>query len=147
MRVARAIASRVMDDDRHEQTAFRESLPANCPPADAVDVAHNEIYRFLASDPPDDDDFASYAAKGRLNYLHIDACRWAACSFYSNKMKALKAWDTFSVIRENNDYIGSLDIPAGAGKSLGGKKNGHVSFWFFSNFDPVGAVTQVDPVT
>ena len=120
---------------------FLESLPPNCPPADAADVAYNSVCRFLLSNPPSDSDFASYAAQGRPPPDGVDACRWASVSFFLTKGTGMKR---LPKVRERFKFVTCLRIPKGAGLSK--EKRGHVDFWFFKTFDPLSAVLETESI-
>lgn len=120
---------------------FWESLPPNCPPADAADVAYSSVYRFLPSNPPSGNDFASHAAQGSPPPGGVDACRWASCSFFLTKGAAMKR---LPKIRKRFKFVTRLRIPKGAGLSK--EARGHIDFWFFKTFDPLSAVIETESI-
>ncbi len=127
------------DTIRHME--FRESLPANCPPPDAVDVAYDGIYRFVSSNPPDDSEFASHAAQGRSPPESVDPCRWASCSFFSKKESGIKR---LPKVRVRFRFVARLNFPEGSGLSK--EKAGHIEFWFFKAFDPCSAIVGTEAI-
>ncbi len=120
---------------------FRESLPDNCPPTDAVNVAYDAIYRFLPSNPPEDSHFDSYAAKEKPRPEVVDLCRWSSCSFFLAKKTAIKL---LPKLRGRFKFLACLKVPEGSGLSK--EKKGHIDFWFFNTFDPLSAIVKTERI-
>jgi hypothetical protein len=117
---------------------FRESLPNNCPPAEAHDRALEQVFRFVPTGTPVAADFASNAAKQEPLPPGVDPCRWASCSLCADMEQVEKA-RKFPKLKKFQ-HVAKMNIPKASGLSHGTK---HIDFWMFDSFDPVGAVVEV----
>jgi len=116
-----------------QSNAFRFSswFPLNCPPTAAAD-ADGVVFRFVAKDPVDAEDFLSYHEL-RLA-LHSDPCRRCALSVY----KSLDvARDQLRDLRKRNPKRAERHIargtltPADGRMKQTGKIADHYSWWVF----------------
>jgi hypothetical protein len=120
--------------------AFREALPANCPPGDAHDGPCEIAYRLVLTDPPDADAFASAAAKLEPIPEGVSPCRWASCSLFSDLETVIKKRNTFKKLRKYM-FAAQVNIPGASGKMVQDSK--HIDFWMYDTFDPLTAVVVV----
>lgn len=127
--------------ERHLPAEFAETLPAQCPPADAEEGELEAVYRLTENGPPRSGDFASKAALGESCPPDISECDWASCSLY-RKAKSLRK---YTRLREERPYLVKLSIPNGAGKfKLGSSKRGHVDFWRYSGTCLTNFVVEIE---
>ena len=65
---------------------YREPLPADCPPADAVEIVVPRIvYRFVRNNPPSLDDFRSFRALNPDRELrNVTECQMRGVSVFVN---------------------------------------------------------------
>lgn len=123
------------------RSKFRETLPDNCPPADAHEGACAQAFRFVATTAPTAADFDSYAAQGHQlpDGISVCPCRWASCSLFSDirtvqkkrKLKSLKKYR----------FVVELKIAAKSGRLK--ESYGHIDFWMYNNFDPLAAILMI----
>lgn len=121
---------------------FREPLPAQCPPANAVDAEIELAYRVVWADPPTERCFASQAAKGLPPSPGADPCRHRSCSLFIDLAAATNIAYRLPKPRESGPLIATLSIPEGAGRHC--RKRKHVDWWIYKSFDPAQAVTGVE---
>ncbi|MEO5372190.1 MAG: hypothetical protein H7833_19145 [Magnetococcus sp. DMHC-1] len=121
---------------------FAESLPANCPPQDAVESDERVAFRCVKSSTPTDVDFYSYAKLDNLGIEKrgrakgVTPCRWASCSVgnirYIRDM--IKKFPRF-----RKSYIVKIKLNREAGM-IQPSNNGHIDFWMYASFNPLGAI-------
>lgn len=105
-----------MHGEKHNAASFREELPHACPPPDAEMGAWTGVYRMLPSATPCDDDFLSHQAKGKVPPPGVDPCRWAACSLFTTKEKAL-AIAKLPTMKNTISHLARIDLPLNSGIS------------------------------
>jgi len=125
---------------------FKEELPDQCPPAEAIDHAYPESWRMIRGATALPDHFLSHAAQGMPCPTIGLECRFSSCSLFLDKDSALSAMKKLPRLRKKFDHLALLQIPSGAGMSAVGQ-NGHIDFWWFRSFDPVGAVISIEELT
>jgi hypothetical protein len=114
---------------------FKEPLPQQCPPNDAIDVAHEVVYRKLIGNMPTQQDFVSHGAKGKTRPADKGLCEWWSCSLFTD-VNALRKLPGF---REKR--FAKLQISRGSGLS---KCSGpHVDFWAYQGTNLTTAVIGV----
>lgn len=115
---------------------FRETLPADCPPLNAVSKDPLEVIRLVAGPTVTQDDFKSHAALGMQIRAGITPCRFASCSVFMDgrltKLPRLK----------DKEYLAYLQIDSKSGKWSYGN-SGHIDLWMYQGFDPVAATIRV----
>ena len=117
---------------------FKEGLPDQCPPAEAVDNEWDEIYRLLPTKDYNADHFKSHAELGKSCHPNVCSCRWASCSLVFDTTAALKKFPRF----KKYNWAARMEIPKGSGMSQKTNKN-HVDFWQKKSFDMTDAVKEV----
>jgi len=122
---------------------FREELPDQCPPHEAVDVAYERLYRAVPADPPLNEHFDSHARLGKPKPDTVDDCRWASCSLFTHRRKATNV-AKLPKLRPVCQFVAELRVDVGAGLSQLRKQ--HVDFWFYKEFDPCTAVENCSGV-
>jgi hypothetical protein len=124
---------------------YAEDLPPSCPPEDANDVAHVEVYRFLESGNAAPKEFLSHAARKKQNRTNIDPCGFASCSLLGDWEKYLK---NIPNMRKAHSHVARLTIPEGIGMTKPKAKNGtvHFDFWCFAGKDLSNCVVEVLPL-
>ncbi len=131
---------------RAASPAWRERLPENCPPRDAIGLVSQPLLRLVGPSDVCDDDFKSHQALGRpcLNGRH---CEWAACSLFllGTRKEQFDTLRKFPTLKDKTGvaYV-AVDQKSGVGKVNTQSK--HVSLWMYSSFDPVKHVTKVVPI-
>ena len=114
---------------------FPDWFPPHCPPAATAD-ADGIVYRFLAKDPIDAEDFHSHHELKLA--LHTNACRRCSLSVY----RSLKiARDRLRGLRDRNPnraekHIARGELTSGDGKlSQAGQDPDHYEWWAFENVE------------
>jgi len=120
---------------------FDEHLPAQCPPAAAGEQGYDLAFRLLSSEPPSKAHFASQAAEGRLCPNGVDPCRWASCSFFTDKPLSLLK---LPHIRKRFGFLATLKIPPARGRSV--LTGSHIDYWRYAGVDPTEFVLEVEAV-
>jgi hypothetical protein len=114
---------------------FMEELPPSCPPPGAGSFAYATVYRFVASKPVTDEDFASHQAmeqktgKGRRRC--VPPCISAATSLFVTRDSAYVA---LPKPRERFSFLAHVKITKQCGVSI--LKRSHISFWRYATYKP-----------
>jgi hypothetical protein len=119
---------------------FKEELPLQCPPEDAVEDAIAVAYRMVYANPPTEDDFKSKKALGHL-FTGDDECGFASCSLNANLMKAQRL-AALPKPREKGAMVAKVSIPAGWGMWKQNSKK-HIHYWMYDVFDHTKVVLEV----
>lgn len=61
---------------------FAESLPEECPPETAEDIALYDVWRFIKKKAPEESDFDSHAKRELENKHGASECDFASCSLF-----------------------------------------------------------------
>lgn len=125
-------------------TKFREVLPDSCPPEDATTNGHEVAYRLIPGGKAVDGHFDSHCAMGKPCPPELSPCRWSSCSLFESRATALKQFK-LPKVRKRFSHFAILKIAPGSGYSVH-KESGHIDFWMFANFNPVNAITGVEPI-
>jgi hypothetical protein len=122
---------------------YLEDLPEQCPPSSASDQPLDGVLRFVSGTDISSlsiQDFLSFAALGQKR-RNANPCDLASCSLFANEYcEGFKTARKFPKLREKP--VAKVSIPSGSGMSIVNKK-GHIHFWMFKAFDPVGSVVEV----
>lgn len=114
---------------------FLEELPQDCPIDKANDIEVSPAYRVVSSLQPTVDDFLSNAALKKPKPPTVDDCRWASCSLFKNKDKAINIASKLPANKNGKRHISRCLIVSGVGRSYVNNKK-HVDFWPYKNFHP-----------
>ena len=123
---------------------FGEKLPAECPPADALDEALATVYRLVPKAEPDESCFSSHFALGKVKseaYKATD-CEWASCSLFGSLEVMLK----IKGLRKRNKFVAKLSVPEKSGRYIAAyvaEEMSHIHFWRFNSFNLSNAVESV----
>lgn len=134
----------MLDDGEEAGPLYFEEMPAQCPPAEAVDAQLPAVWRVVPGANPTVQDFHSHAKLGKIKPPPVDDCAWASCSLFNSRTKAASIASKLPKPRFSHAYISELQILQGSGKSL--TKKEHVHFWMFAEFDPMQAIIQTTPI-
>jgi hypothetical protein len=61
---------------------YREALPPNCPPREAVPLSARRVLRLISENPAGAGDFDSHATLGENCPSWCTPCEWASCSMF-----------------------------------------------------------------
>lgn len=112
---------------------WAEPLPTSCPPADAVDPAGKQYFRFVNAYPPTDDDFKSHRALFPQRTFNQPECQVRAVSLFESPEACDRAADTFPHFRSM--ARARLTLLSGAGViSLPNRRTGHSNWWPCTDF-------------
>lgn len=126
-----------------EEPAYLETLPGECPPLQAVDVALVDVWRFVensyeSTEALDMAAFHSHAQKG-FPTGNASECEARSCSLWTHgsvesarKLPKLRA---LNMVR--------LNIPIGNGRSLVNQRRGHIHFWMFNSCVPFNCAIEL----
>ena len=119
---------------------YRETLPPDCPPPSAQDIAEQTLrYRLLENASPNQQDFDSYMKRnGEANRrIRRTPCEQNGVSLFTS----LEAARNLIASNLNKDRrwqaVGELTISPGAGKLNPVEPNGHQTWWPSQAFDPI----------
>lgn len=134
---------------------YKESLPDACPPEEAQPLAPAVVIRLLKKASPDENDFKSYAALGKKIPISPksgkappDPCSWASCSTYlasATPLAQAKALGLLPMFKRFS-HAAFVNVDPSAGKARLNPETRHVDYWFFSQFEPLLAVHDVEPI-
>lgn len=124
---------------------YLEDLPPNCPLAASEDISVDAVYRVVRSMNPGIDDFLSNAALRITKPPTVDDCKWASCSLFKSRDKAINIANKLAKTRIMDPHLSLCDIKVGYGKSISNSK-AHVDFWPYRTFDPAIAVLKTEKV-
>lgn len=123
---------------------FAETLPNGCPPSDAIESDGRMAIRLLKSPNPTEKDFYSHAKLGKRKPESVSFCVWASCSLSS--IQSATNLPKLPKLR-GKDYYTKIILKKESGM-LKVSDSGHIDFWMYATFDPVGASTgvwRIDP--
>ncbi len=137
-----------MNQQAKQQVTYREKLPDNCPPIDANIEDEFLIMRMAKIETPTQACFHSKAALGEKARGDITLCELASCSCFRAQepddfRKAIAKLPRF---KKHFTHVFFLTTSKKIGKYKINPKSSHVDVWFYSDFDPVLAVTEVRPI-
>lgn len=113
---------------------FVEQLPASCPPAEAVAVNYETIWRYVNSNPPIESDFQSHAMRNKNPPPGVDPCRWASCSLFLIDNVNNLAYKALPKVKKKYKFLAQLKVTHLCGVTLSNGR--HVDFWRFSGVIP-----------
>jgi hypothetical protein len=124
---------------------FKETLPKDCPPEEKVSIFSKQpVLRLVTSATPTAQDFLSYAALGITPRGDADPCMQCACSVFTLSEKVDRAAQLKKLPKlRNRKHVARLTLTPASGVGLLNKESGHISWWIYHSFDPVGAIEQV----
>jgi hypothetical protein len=120
-----------------DEPVYREELPEECPPADAIEIQDGTVlFRLVRSNPPTNVDFDSWRALNPEKPCPngLCECRARAVSVHddaeaSAKLRKLPKFRRYMIAKL------SLEEGAGKIKETGGKA--HYAWWPFADFNIV----------
>lgn len=115
--------------------AYREPLPAGCPPDDAIEITGRSIvYRLVQYNPPVDDDFRSQLAeKPDMTLNNVTECQARGLSVFADNREAMRRAKSG---RLKGRMLCEVTLDQGSGRILRtGKRNGHQTWWPLADFD------------
>lgn len=120
---------------------YREILPPECPPADAIALGRQIVIRLVPANPAVPENFDSSAKAGRNCPRGCSPCQWAACSVFVDPLRPEKITDLLKLpkMRQMN-FLVRLLVDVNSGKARPTKETGHISLWMYDSFDPVRAI-------
>lgn len=119
---------------------FREDLPDQCPPKEAVDTSLNKVCRFYLFPEGDPRNFYSHLKLGK-NTGPATECRSRSISLFKHDcVPGFLEAKKMAFFKKKK--IGILDIPKGKSRSLEGGK-GHIDLWPLKDCDPEEHVIMV----
>lgn len=111
---------------------YRETLPENCPPAQAKEVQQPQVfYRLVKTNPPTDQDFDSARAlKPSRKFRKTSECQARGLSIYLSpqQTEAMK-----HVVPAH--LCCQITLSKGAGPILETQKGSHHTWWPLADFD------------
>ena len=115
--------------------AYREPLPPDCPPDDAVEIAGRRIvYRLVRHNPPVDGDFRSQRAeRSDAAFRDVTECQARGLSVFSVRRGALRR--RYGGLKGTMLCEGTLDRGAGRILATGSPRWGHQTWWPLADFD------------
>ena len=119
---------------------YRETLPPDCPPANAYSITEPTVrYRLLETTIPRPEDFDSFVKRNGhvIQHSRSTPCEQKGVSLCVSQdvAQAMLTGPLNSNCRWQS--IGELTISSGAGKLNPVGKRGHQTWWPSLNFDPV----------
>lgn len=124
-----------------EDMQYKEELPAQCPPAEALDGEILEAYRVVYSSPPVAHDFLSKSALGNDLLPGMDPCCFASCSLNESVQNVVRIAQ-LPKPREKGALVAKISIPAGAGRWVKNKRK-HIDFWMYEGYDPTSSFVEM----
>ncbi len=115
--------------------AYREPLPPDCPPDDAVEIAGPYIvYRLVRHNPPVDGDFRSQLAENPSMTLHnVTKCQARGLSVFSGSSDALRRTKSGKL---KGAMLCEVTLDRGSGRiRRTGSRSGHQTWWPLADFD------------
>ena len=135
--------------DEAEQTnagsplIYREELPDDCPPADAIEITEELIaYRLVKSNPPTSEDFRSLRdLKPNRSFGDLPECQIRGLSVHFDKTDSE---NLLKLPNLQNCHLCRLKLNAGAGKIKQTNKLSHHTWWPFADYDILSnCLTQI----
>jgi hypothetical protein len=115
---------------------YKETLPRNCPPENAVENEMVILYRIFHGNKLDTNEFIPYNRLYPDNKRFQQMCDAFAISFYTDYDCA---WNKYQEIlskgKKMGNFIAKLEIKAKSGKLKINSHTGHCNFWFYDCFD------------
>lgn len=125
---------------------FKEALPPQCPPGDALVSDHRVVLRLISSRDITEESFYSHARLGKPLPPKMCPCRWASCSTYIDDGKSHRTKGVTKLPKlRGMKYIAVLQLVPDAGRIKDGER-GHVDLWMYRDFDPVNNVIEIREV-
>ena len=119
---------------------YKEELPNNCPPHNAVDVSLESVCRFLPFPEGDERNFHSHFALGKPTG-NAPECKAKSLSLFRTggipDILAAKKTAFFKKMK-----ICLMSIPEGSGNSLE-SNSGNIDLWMIENYDPSSSIVSV----
>jgi len=112
---------------------WAETLPSQCPPAEATQPNNTAYYRYVDTIPLCEADFHSQRKLLPLKLFRVDECTARAVSVFSNpeKIKSLSKLPSF-----RGKKLVEIILPPESGKIIKSGKEHHYSWWRVKNFIP-----------
>jgi hypothetical protein len=121
--------------------AYREILPPECPPGDAIVLDRQIVIRLVPANPAVSEDFDSHAKAGRKCPHGCSPCQWAACSVFVDPMRPEQITDLLKLPKMRQmHFFARLLVDINSGKARLTKGSGHISLWMYASFNPVLAI-------
>ncbi|GLU45001.1 hypothetical protein [Allomuricauda sp. NBRC 101325] len=110
---------------------WKEKLPINCPPKNAVEL-DTIAFRILENQEPEESDFLPYVHLKPDNKRYKSLCEAYALSSFDSVKNAVEAWKK-ALARGRNigNYIAQIQIESNDGRNVHNKKSGHISTWLY----------------
>ena len=113
--------------------AYREPLPPDCPPDDAVEITWRRIvYRLVRHNPPVDGDFMSQRAERPQRTFPVPECQVRGVSVFDNLQVATE-WSKTRNLRGRQ--VCRVTLTQGAGRILKTSGEAHYTWWPLADFD------------
>ena len=115
--------------------AYREPLPLDCPPDDAVEIAGRRVvYRLVRHNPPVDDDFRSQRAeRPDAMFREVTECQARGLSVFSGSSHALRRAKSGKL---KGAMLCEVTLDRGSGRiRRTGNRSGHQTWWPLADFD------------
>jgi len=122
---------------------FFETLPQQCPPADAIAAGDALVFRAVRANPPTIEDFHSQAMLGTIE---LDGrpeefvCRASSCSVFTtlNGARKLKKLPKL----RDRVFVASVQLTDDAGV-IRPSAGAHMEWWIYRDFDVLSSVVEV----
>lgn len=112
---------------------FRETLPADCPPEAAEEIAEQrDVYRLVASDPPTETDFQSQRALRPAATFSVPECQAHGLSVHTDRADSRRA---AKLPRLRGKRICRVRLLPGAGHLQQTGTPSHHTWWPSAEFD------------
>ena len=113
---------------------YREPLPADCPPPDAVEIVEPRIvYRFVRNNPPTFDDFRSQRAINPRGRWSVSECQARGVSVFMNLDSANEVRQ--EVENLHGTLICEVVLDEGAGRIRSAGSRSHCTWWPLADYD------------
>jgi hypothetical protein len=118
---------------------FRDHLPPDCPPSDAISAVI-EVYCLVSGDPPVENDFLSYAERNpnRVFDDPVMQCQSCGLSVFTDLAGIELARKVSNALRKKKLAIGHLSDNSGKIKNTPSQNTGdtHHTWWPNREIDP-----------
>lgn len=114
--------------------AFREELPPDCPPADAIEIVEDiTVFRLVQTAPATDEDFRSLRdLKPKKPFPDLSECQLKGLSVHKDKSDSR---NLLKLPNLRNRLIYKVTLRTGAGKIKQTNKPSHHTWWPFAGYD------------
>ncbi len=113
--------------------SYRETLPADCPPEEAAEIAAERIvFRLVRGNPPGLNDFRSLRAERPGAVFRISECLIRGLSVYAERADCEK---TRKLPRFRRSFVCRVRLVTGAGRIQPTFQPSHHTWWPFAEFD------------